>query len=146
MKKTLILAVAALAVASQAKNYGTAGCGLGSQAFGPKGNQVSAATTNSTTATQFFGITSGTSNCAEDGVALRDQESHSFAEANFRSLRQEMAQGSGENLQVLASLMGCDEASFGQAARAGYGTIFAGDASSDVMLDRLQALPACTTR
>jgi hypothetical protein len=146
MNKTLILAVAALAIGSQAKNYGTAGCGWGSQIMGTHGGQVSAATTNGTSGTQMFGITSGTSNCAEDGVALRDQESRSFAEANFRSLRQEMAQGSGQNLQVLASLMGCDQASFGDATRTGFGAIFAGEVTSDVMLERIQATSACSTR
>ena len=146
MKKTILLFIAALAVASQAKSYGLAGCGLGSMLMGPKGNQVSASTTNETSGTQFFGITTGTSNCAEDGVALRDEESRSFAEANLPSLRQEMAQGSGENLQVLASLMGCDQASFGHETRKGYDAIFAGDADAATVVDRVQATSACSTR
>ena len=146
MKKTILLFIAALAVASQAKSYGMAGCGLGSMLMGPKGNQVSASTTNSTSGTQSFGITSGTSNCAEDGVALREAESRSFAEANLPSLRQEMAQGGGEDLQVLASLMGCDQAAFGQATRRSYDAIFAGDADVGTVLDRVQATSACSTR
>jgi len=146
MKKILILAIIAIAVSSHAKNYGMAGCGLGSIVMGSTGSQVSAATTNSTFGSQFFGITTGTSNCSEDGVALREQESRSFAEANLPSLRQEMAQGRGENLQVLASLMGCDQSAFGQATRDGYDAIFAGDANARTVLDRVQATSACSTR
>src|SRR5512137_902647 len=45
--------------------YGAAGCGLGSMAFNKQPGifQILAATTNSLTGTQTFGITSGTSNC-----------------------------------------------------------------------------------
>ncbi len=47
------------------KGYGMAGCGLGSLAFGDDNGkiQIIAATTNGTSGTQTFGITSGTSNC-----------------------------------------------------------------------------------
>ena len=36
--------------------------------------QVLAATTNGTSYSQVFGITSGTSNCTTDGVALNEME------------------------------------------------------------------------
>ncbi len=77
MRKILV-AVAVLATAGSAwaaegsgikgsGTYGTAGCGLGSMAFGnQKGAiQILAATTNGLFGTQTFGITSGTSNCGE---------------------------------------------------------------------------------
>lgn len=147
MKKTILLLVAGLAMAASARNYGMAGCGLGSIAMGPKGNQILAATTNGTFGSQVFGITTGTSNCAEDGVAMEDGEIRSFAEANFDVLRQEMAQGQGENLEVLASLMGCDASAFGANVRADYGTIFdRSDITSDMMLDRLEASASCAAR
>lgn len=147
MKKTLVLLVAGFAMASSAANYGMAGCGLGSIVMGPKGSQVSGATTNGTMSNQLFGITLGTSNCAEDGVALRNSETQSFAEANFESLKSEMAQGKGENLEVLASLMGCDAATMGSSVRAGYGSIFdRADVTPVQMLDRVEASASCASR
>ncbi|MBK8802223.1 MAG: DUF3015 family protein [Fibrobacteres bacterium] len=147
MKKSLILLVAGLSFSVSAANYGMAGCGLGSIAMGPKGSQVSAGTTNSSTGTQFFGITSGTSNCAEDGVALKQSEVNSFAEANFETLKSEMAQGKGENLTVLASLMGCDAAKLSSSVRADYGSIFdRSDVTPVQMLDRVGASASCATR
>jgi len=145
MNKSFLLLVAGLAISASARNYGMAGCGLGSIVMGPKGSQISAATTNGTSYTQFFGITTGTSNCAEDGVAMKDAETRSFAEANFETIRQEMAQGQGENLQVLASLMGCNQATFGANVRSQYGSIFdRSDVTADVMLDRVEATSSCS--
>lgn len=147
VNKTFVLLVAGFSMASSAANYGMAGCGLGSIVMGPRGSQVSAATTNITSASQFLGITTGTSNCAEDGVALRQSEVSSFAEANFESLKSEMAQGKGENLEVLASLMGCDASAMGRSVRADYGTIFdRADVTPGMMLDRLEASASCASR
>lgn len=64
-----------------------AGCGFGSQVMGENGNQVFAATTNgSLFGSQFFGITSGTSNCLEPSqeVALTAQQR--FIADNFSAL------------------------------------------------------------
>lgn len=105
--KKFVLAVAFVAIAAQAKNYGMAGCGLGSVVIGKGGGQISASTTNQTSYTTEFGITSGTSNCTDDGVAMSDRQLEMFTEANFESLKQEIAQGQGENMDALASLMGC---------------------------------------
>jgi hypothetical protein len=88
-----------------------AGCGLGSIVFGnqPGLIQILAATTNGTFANQTFGITSGTSNCAEGGVSLSsaaDQEA--FVKVNYASLTRDAATGKGEYLQAMATLLGCD--------------------------------------
>lgn len=107
--KSVVLAGLVLAGFVQAKNYGMAGCGLGSLVLGKSGNQVLAATTNGTVGNQTFGITTGTLNCTDDGVAMSDREQELFTEANFEILKQEIAQGQGENIYALASLMGCDE-------------------------------------
>jgi len=101
---TLVLVATA---ASAAKNYGMAGCGLGAVVIGKSGNQVIAATTNGTFANQTFGITVGSLNCTDDGVAMSDREQEMFTEANFDLLKKEIAQGQGENVAALASLMGC---------------------------------------
>jgi hypothetical protein len=128
MKKHFALVLLAVASMASAAKYGTAGCGLGSLAFGDQKGmiQIVAATVNNILVPQTSAITTGTSNCTEDGVALVDRERALFAEANFQVIKQEIAMGKGENVAVLASLYGCDGASvgsFGSAVQASYGTI-----------------------
>jgi hypothetical protein len=90
--------------------YAMAGCGLGSVIIGADGFvQVFAATTNGSTGTQTFGITTGTSNCVRSGVVLADKEQEAFFESNFSDLKGEIAQGSGEHLEALAELFSCKE-------------------------------------
>lgn len=145
MRKTFIYSaltiVLALSSANAAK-YGAAGCGLGSIVFGnQKGMvQILAATTNGTSGNQTFGITSGTSNCADDGVALADKEKEFFANANFESLKQEMAQGQGENLAAFASLYGCSSGAFAQSVKSNYGTILPEGATAMNMLENLDTV------
>jgi len=93
--------------------YGTAGCGLGALIFGDQKGpvQIAAATSNQFYGIQTFAITTGTSNCTEDGVAMADRERELFAEANFHSIKEEASMGAGENVAVLASLYGCSGAS-----------------------------------
>ncbi|HEV8244062.1 MAG TPA: DUF3015 domain-containing protein [Nitrospirales bacterium] len=88
------------------------GCGLGKLAWGDYshqksiGPQVMMATTNGTFGSQTFGISSGTSGCTNDGKAFGEYKTTLFAEINFEDLSQEMAQGRGEHLASLATLMG----------------------------------------
>ena len=132
MKKVLI-GTMLLAATSFAGKYGAAGCGLGSMILGDQGGfmQVFAATTNGTSGNQTFGITSGTLNCADDGVALEDKEMQMFVEANIESLKQEMAQGQGENLDVLAGMYGFENDSaveFSSKVQSNYDAIVTSDA------------------
>ncbi len=92
-----------------AAGYGSAGCGLGSIVIGSESGmkQVFAATTNGTSGSQTFGITSGTSNCEDNGLIKLSKEREVFAQENYTSLVKEMAQGQGENLSTLASLYQC---------------------------------------
>jgi len=88
------------------------GCGLGKLAWGDfKGQkqiapQVMMATTNGTFGSQTFGISFGTSGCTNNGVIMRTELVHAFASATFENLQQEMAQGQGEHLTSLATLLG----------------------------------------
>ena len=88
------------------------GCGLGKLAWADFKNQkniapqVMMATTNGTFGSNTFGISSGTSGCTNDGQVWADQKTTMFALMNFENLPQEMAQGKGEHLASLASLMG----------------------------------------
>ncbi len=94
--------------------YGSAGCGLGSMLLGsdigPK--QIFAATTNGTSGSQTFGMTFGTSNCGDHGLIKLSKEREVFASENYTSLVKEMAQGKGENLNILASMYQCSAVSY----------------------------------
>lgn len=88
-----------------------AGCGLGSMVVenNDKWSQVAAAFLNGT-GFQTFGISFGTSNCTEDGVASASREKDAFVEANIADLRRDVAIGEGEYLSSLASFYGCEGA------------------------------------
>jgi hypothetical protein len=111
---SIVIVVAALVTfgiagaAFAAEKYGSAGCGLGSIIFGDEqgGVQVLAATTNASTYTQFFGITSGTSNCNKQPKSFSNNKVNAFVAANMDSLAKDIAMGHGESLDTLAELMG----------------------------------------
>ncbi len=109
---SVLCALASLAIATPAlaAGYGSAGCGLGSMLFGP-GNgfvQVFAATTNGLSASQTFGISSGTSNCADTSGGHASAKV--FIEVNREALAKDMSRGSGETLANLSALAGCSDA------------------------------------
>ncbi|HXH85388.1 DUF3015 domain-containing protein [Petrachloros mirabilis] len=87
------------------------GCGLGKLAWSDYGGQkqiapqVFMATTNGTFGSQTFGISSGTSGCTNDGLIMKNKHMNLTTGA-FESLKQEMAQGQGEHLAALATLLG----------------------------------------
>jgi hypothetical protein len=64
------------------------------------------ATTNGTFGSGTFGISSGTSGCTNDGQVWASEKANVFAAINFDNLAQDMAQGHGEHLTSLATLMG----------------------------------------
>jgi hypothetical protein len=87
------------------------GCGLGKELWANANNQKSvgvqvlAATTNGTSGTQTFGISSGTSGCTNNGTLLSEYKITVFASANFDNLSQDMARGNGEHLASFAELL-----------------------------------------
>ena len=116
-KKVLVLSLAVLfggqAGLAMAANPDTGpGCGLGKVLWQDyKGQkeiapQVMQATTNGSFGTQTFGISTGTLGCTNDGKIMSEQKTTMFASLNFEALSAEMAQGQGELLASLASLMG----------------------------------------
>lgn len=118
VRKLFVLAFVAVfvgipAVAFSAANPDTGpGCGLGKLAWSDFKNQkniapqVLMATTNGTFGSNTFGISFGTSGCTNDGKVWAEYKTTLFAEINFENLSQEMAQGQGEHLASLATLMG----------------------------------------
>src|SRR5512139_807295 len=125
-------------------SYGTAGCGLGSMAFGsqPGGIQIIAATTNSLFGSQTFGMTTGTSNC---GPGLLAMGTKSFVEANREAVAKDISRGQGEAIGALTLINRCaDSRAVGAALQARFGAIFpSGDATDDevsaAILETLQA-------
>ncbi len=106
-------------------SYGTAGCGLGSMAFGTQKGfiQVLAATTNTLFGTQTFGITSGTSNCGE--AAVGSNGTKTFIEGNRDALAKDAARGSGETIDTLTVLAGCgDSKDVGAMLQSRFGELF----------------------
>lgn len=106
----ILVQLTALSVSQlYAGNYGMAGCGLGSQIPAWKNDigQVLAATTNVATSSQTLGITSGTSNCTNDGVVRSEKAQKLFVHYNYPTLILDFSRGEGERLQALATLMGC---------------------------------------
>ncbi|MDH4466651.1 MAG: DUF3015 family protein [Bacteriovoracaceae bacterium] len=122
-KSILMLAMSCLFTLgfAQAAPYGAAGCGLGSQIFTKKDNQVLPATTNAIS-TQTFSITSGTFNCVSN--MEREAKVRNFIEANKVAVMNEAAKGAGNSLSSLASFYGCDAKTFGLEIQKNFSTIF----------------------
>lgn len=125
------------------------GCGLGKELWANASNQKSigaqvlAATTNGTSGNQTFGITSGTSGCTSDGTILGQYKVNVFASANFDSLSQDMARGSGEHLASFAELLNVPQenrADFYTLAQTQYrGMLQAGENTPAAMLASLDS-------
>lgn len=107
------LGVAGLLSATNAlaAKYGAAGCGLGSVVMGPSAgfSQVFAATTNGTSYSQIFGITTGTSNCEASGQEIAQFRQQEYINSNLSTLAKEASQGEGETLEGLANVFGCSK-------------------------------------
>jgi hypothetical protein len=97
-----------MAPSSSMSGQRMAGCGLGSIAIQSNDmiSQVLAAFLNGT-GVQTFGITSGTSNCTQDGVAHASREKDAYVESNIADLRRDVAAGSGEYMASLAAFYNC---------------------------------------
>src|SRR5262245_10878187 len=114
-RKVIMLSVAVLfgmqtGLAMAANPDTGPGCGLGKIMWGDyKGQkeiapQVMMVTTNGI-GSNTFAISSGTSGCTNDGKIMSEYKTTVFVSLNFENLSQEMAQGQGEHLASLASLM-----------------------------------------
>ena len=142
----IALALAALLVSSPAfaqgikgsGTYGTAGCGLGSLAFGNQAGaiQILASTTNSLFGNQTFGITTGTSNC---GPGLVAQGTKNFVEANREVLAKDISRGEGEAIGALTLINQCqDSHAVGAALQKSFATIFPSEnATSDEVTEAI---------
>ncbi|MFZ4714673.1 MAG: DUF3015 family protein [Bacteriovoracaceae bacterium] len=132
MKKILgFVALSTLSVSAFA-GYGAAGCGLGSLVFQDKGavQQVLAATTNGTSGSQTFGITTGTSNC-DSPNGMKSSKIESFVEANMVAVNNDIAKGSGDTIASISNVYGCnDSKKVGATLQKNYKSIFPSNAAS----------------
>ncbi|MDD5629557.1 MAG: DUF3015 family protein [Elusimicrobia bacterium] len=106
----MVLSSAAYALGASDPN---AGCGWGTSAFEGKTDKklyaLFAATTNGTY-TQTFGISSETAGCTVKGGWVKNEKKAAvFAEVNLQKISKEMAQGGGEYVTALATLLGCQD-------------------------------------
>jgi hypothetical protein len=149
MKRVIILHLALGVFAMQvgavlATNPDTGpGCGAGKVLWADFQNQKNIlpqaymATTNGSFGSGTFGISSGTSGCTNDGQVWAEHKVTTFASINFDNLAQEMAQGSGEHLESLATLMGVPaehQAEFFVLTQERYTNLIQGGESSPVAL------------
>lgn len=128
--------------AQNAHAVGSAGCGLGSVVFSSNTwwKQELALTTNGTFLSQTFGITSGTSNCAP-GLFGQIQKQKDFVAANLSSLQREAALGTGDSLNGLATVLGCNNSNFetfSTYTQSHYASEFSSN-SPDTVLDNIKA-------
>lgn len=111
--------------------YGMGGCGLGGLVI-PSNEmlpQLGATFLNGIASNQTYGISSGTSNCVEARTEMAAMEQEVYFTANLSSLSKEAAQGSGEHIEALAEVFGCqqeaDKVRLGQLSQNHYSELFA---------------------
>jgi hypothetical protein len=112
-----------------------------------------AVTTNSTSGSQLFGITSGTSNCTPTGNNYKVALQENFIIANLANVSKEIARGQGETLEAFVGTFGCDPGSIPAVAhelKGSYSTIFAApgalavlDACREVLLENPTLAQSC---
>jgi DUF3015 family protein len=103
-----VVSTAFAAGGGQARN--NTGCGLGTLLFKNSADnstilQAFQATTNAFVGNQTFGITSGTSECAQPSKFAKNDRLNEFVVANMDNLAKEIAMGKGETLEAFAELL-----------------------------------------
>lgn len=143
MKKLLIAGL--LVAASPLVHANSAGCGLGSTLFKGQsgiGPNILAATTNSISGNQTFGMSTGTLGCnANDTVTAAVD---GFIDSNMERVARDMSTGEGESLETLATLMGIqgqDKATFFQVSQSNFSSIYSrDDVTSGEVLSALKSV------
>lgn len=133
MKKIVFLAmVTSLALTSQSaiSAESGAGCGIGKKVMEGEsgtGAHIGAWFLNHALLPQSSSISSGILGCDTSQQVNNDQQKEKFVASNINNLSVDMAQGEGEHLATLASLMGVaegDQAKFFELTQKSYSSIF----------------------
>jgi len=111
MAFALTVLMSSAAFAASARN--NVGCGLGTVLLEGKSDnstlfQAFQATTNGTSGTQTFGITSGTSECKTNSKFVQNEKLIHFVQANMDNLAKDIAMGKGETLDTFAEMLNVD--------------------------------------
>ncbi|GMO57231.1 MAG: DUF3015 domain-containing protein [Rickettsiales bacterium] len=130
--KKINLAVLAIAL-STASSFAvdSTGCGLGSTILkGKQGMmmQLFAVTTNGTSASQTFGITSGTLGCDSNGtISGGTGKIAFFLENNVDTFALDAASGQGETINVIAEIANTTPENAGALIKANYNNLFSNE-------------------
>jgi len=84
------------------------GCGLGQQVFAGQSGlaaHVMAATTNGSSSNQLFGLSFDSLGCDGSTVITAEFQRNVFVANNYDNIARDAAQGGGDHLQSLASIM-----------------------------------------
>ncbi len=128
--------------------YGMAGCGLGALVVDRDElmPQVGAWFLNSIYSHQTYAISSGTSNCVEGRSEVTAMEQEVYFAANLNSITKEAAQGSGEHLDGIARVFGCeqdeDKTRLNELGQSHYAQIFSEGAPDAVLQSYLSVVNA----
>lgn len=130
MKKILSL-VAVIGLTTSIYANDNTGCGLGSLIIKKQDTvalQVLAATTNGTSGSQTFGITSGTSNCSKPNNYVSNDKLNRFVSENMDELALDISAGHGETLATVAKLMNVeDNVAFSSKLQANFTSIYSSE-------------------
>ncbi len=91
------------------REYGMAGCGLGSMVVGKRGGQIFASTTNMTLWNQSFGITFNSLNCIDSATEQAAHRMDNFILVNQVTMADDIAKGNGETLASISSILHCSD-------------------------------------
>ncbi len=126
MKLVIGLVFVLVSTTAIAKNYGSAGCGLGSMVVENDNTwwkQVIASGLNFT-GSQSIAITVGSFNC-DSPTPGKLAQIESYVEANKLALANDIAKGNGETITGLSTVYGCENsAAFGMTLKNNYKTIY----------------------
>lgn len=111
MAIALTVAMSSTAIAASARN--NVGCGLGTMIWEGRADnstmfQAFQATTNGTSGSQTFGISSGTSECQTNSQFVQNEKLIHFVQANMDNLAKDIAMGKGETLDAFAEMLNID--------------------------------------
>lgn len=145
----LVAALFILVASAQSARAADSSSGCGPGWYVLKENSLLSSTLRSTTngilfPTYTFGMTTGTSNCAQHKVIYNDKRDLHFVAMNRELLMKEMAEGTGESLAAFAATLRCSvavEARFGQVSQAHFEEIWSSDVvANEVVVDQVRSV------
>lgn len=149
MKRKLHLLLVPMMMAASGATIADSGpgCGLGQQVFAGQSGlaaHVLAATTNGSSSNQLFGLSFDSLECNGEAVVTAQFQRNVFVATNFDNIARDAAQGGGDHLQSLASIMqiqDTDAERFYELAQVNYDELFGGTNASDhqVWLQKLDS-------